>query len=120
MCERLITSGADVNIQDKNGFTPLMVASSLCDKTVPVSDRLKCMQFILQAGASVNIISTTSGKNALNFLILDQPELVTVETVILVLAAGESVCETTALPQHLKQCEMSLKRKCRETIRNTY
>ena len=110
----LIKSGADLNIQDKNGFTPLMVASSLCDKAVPVSARLKCLEFILQAGASVNIISTTINKNALNFLLLDELELVTVETVMLLLAAGETVC---ALPQHLKQCEMSLKRKCRETIR---
>ena len=49
----LIRAGVDVNEVRKNGITPLIATSLVCDQ--PVNNVLKCLELLIQAGADVNM-----------------------------------------------------------------
>ena len=56
----LLTAGADVNMQDNDGFTALMMASINCNEM----SSMECVRELLQAGADVNL-QTENGWTAL-------------------------------------------------------
>ena len=123
----LIEAGADVNIVDHSGETPLIATANGCIQSISSTDRITCIQLILRAGAHVNIKNNNNDSddhhneqhNARNRFI-DRPDPITMETALLLFAAGEAAVfggvTQDMLAVDAKKVS-SLKHLCREAVR---
>ena len=126
----LIEAGADVNIVDHSGETPLMATSTGCSQSMRDTDRVTCIRLLLRAGAYVNIRNNNNdcdnhynGHLYASYRLTDRPDPVTMETALLLLAAGERGAPGSITPAMLLGEAMSasgaprLKHLCREAVR---
>lgn len=77
MADLLVRNGANVNVADNNGWTPLMIAITERELPDEGTTRLELARFLIKSGADVNV----SGKYGETPLMLaanyDEPEVVT-------------------------------------------
>ena len=128
--ELLIKSGADVNLVDGYGDTPLHSATKAeCD----TGFIMQCIKILLKAGAAVNRTNVHK-QNSLKYYVTEKKS-VNKDIAMLLFAAGETLDATTTgkfvwlrslslkrkikVPDFLEQRELKfcLKHLCRETIR---
>ena len=126
--ETLIQAGADVNITDANGNSPLHVLTSA--KNIFTTEL--CMKLLLNAGAKINV-KNKFGFNALKCYI-GKLQLISNKVAMLLFVAGEAIEETNVkiessygscsleIPACLKQpkVKLDLKYICRGSIREHF
>ena len=129
----LINAGADVNITDEDGNTPLIIVSGRSRNMkyhikYNKCGRLKCVKLLLRSGAKVNLFNNNK-QNALCSHIckskdLNKPPDRTM--VLLLYAAGETLDgitideddeNTSCVLNYLDKREINLKELCREAMR---
>ena len=126
----LIEAGTDVNLVDYSGETPLVATSTGCSQSMRVTDKVTCIRLILHAGAHVNIRNNNNdcdnhynGHRYAPYCITNRPDPVTMETTLLLLAAGERRTPGTVTPAMLlgeatsASGAPSLKYLCRKAVR---
>ena len=101
----LVEAGADVNVTDNDGFTPLMAAvQEKCydekGKLVlrSADDMIHCVKFLLKSGAHVNKVHH-DGLNAAKFHITQCRRHAPYRTVLMMLLAAGEIIEGTSIKQ---------------------
>ena len=110
IAELLVKAGADVN------NAPSCLDSHL---TVASLTKARYVKLILRSNIKINIAG--SSVNTLTFY-LTYSQKINRKIVMLLFAAGEKImpsvgCTNTTIPEYLQHEQLSLKEKCRETIR---